>query len=157
MSSGKNSKRNKTKSCKASYSNSNREYERAFQAQHAKATAFGGGSLLDPSPSEISNLLEISRPQRGGVVVDLFKNNETTLNVQTELTECPSTTAKHAPIEEEDYSPMGVWIDSNLVGRLLGKDQTDIDYLQSTGLITTIEFSVSKGVGNLKLSILDTE
>jgi len=113
--------------------------------------------LFNPSPSEIRNLLEIARPQRGGVAVDLFKNTETIINVQTELTEYPSTPAKLAPIEGEDFYPMGVWIDNNLVGRLLGKDQADIDYLQNTGFITTIEFSVSEGVGNLKLSILDTE
>jgi hypothetical protein len=46
MSNGKSSKRSKTKLHKASYSNSSREYERAFQAHYAKDGSFGGGNFL---------------------------------------------------------------------------------------------------------------
>lgn len=47
MSNGRRNKKSRSKLCKGSYSINQVLYERAFQAQPAKATAFGGGRLLD--------------------------------------------------------------------------------------------------------------
>ncbi|HML41259.1 MAG TPA: DEAD/DEAH box helicase [Bellilinea sp.] len=113
--------------------------------------------LFNPSPTEVRNLLEIVRPQRGGIVVDLFKNEETTCVVESRVDEQPPTPAILNYIGNPDYPSIGICIEDQLVGEVYIKDQADMDYLQQSGFLGVIEFSSSSGVGNLHLAIPSPE
>ncbi len=113
--------------------------------------------LFDASPNEVRNLLEISRTERGGVVVDLFNTGRAKLNIITEREEYPPTEVTLKRLEESELSPVGVWDGKDLVGTVSSRDQSDIVSLMNTGISFSLEYSVSSNSGLLNLTLIEPE
>lgn len=113
--------------------------------------------FFKPSPSEVRNLLEVVRPQNGGVAVKLFKYGETVLSVKSEFNEYPRTSVNIALIEMSDLSSLGIWDGDSLIGKIYSQDQSDIEYLLKLGFLDVIEFSSSSGIGKLSLKFFEIE
>lgn len=113
--------------------------------------------MFEASVAELRNLLEFSRDHRGGVAVDLITKESTELRVISNYTEFTQSDALLRPIEDTELSPVGVWVEDELVGRIHSRDQADIQSLLSTGLSFSIKFSALSGEGLLVLELLDPE
>jgi superfamily II DNA/RNA helicase len=113
--------------------------------------------LFDASPNEIRNLLEISRVQRGGVVVDLFNIGQAELTIGTEQKEYVPTEVTLQRIGDSEFAPVGVWDGNNLVGTIFSGDQSDIVDLMNTGIAFLAEYSVVSGNSLLNLRLIEPE
>jgi hypothetical protein len=113
--------------------------------------------MLNASPLELRNLLEFARDRRAGVAVELIAQEAAELNVESDVLEFPQSSASLATIDESDLSPIGIWVEETLVGRIRSCDQADIKSLLNTGLTLGVQFSSSFGEGLLGLQLVDPE
>jgi hypothetical protein len=117
----------------------------------------GWQQMLDASPLELRNLLEFARDRRAGVAVELIAQETTELEVESDVFGFPQSSASLAPIDDSDLSPIGIWVEEALVGRIRSCDQADIKSLLNTGLTLGAQFSSSFGEGLLRLQLVDPE
>jgi hypothetical protein len=112
---------------------------------------------FEASVAELRNLLEFSRDHRGGVAVDLITKESTELKVISSHTEFAQSDALLRSTEDTELSPIGIWVEDELVGQIYSRDQADIQSLTGTGLSFSTKFSASSGEGLLRLELLDPE
>ena len=112
---------------------------------------------FDASPAELRSLLQFSRTQRGGVAVDLVNHESAELEVESDIVDLPKTEVSLVSINDTEFSTIGVWVEDKLVGRVLSRDQADIQSLLDTGLIFSVEFSAASGKGLLELRLFDPD
>lgn len=112
---------------------------------------------FNASVADLRNLLEFSRNQRGGVAVDLLTQETAKIEVLSNISDFPPSDASLKRIEDLELSPIGIWVDKELVGRVLSRDQADIQSLLNTGLTFSVKFSASSGKGLLELQLVDPE
>jgi hypothetical protein len=113
--------------------------------------------MLDASPLELRNLLEFARDRRAGVAVELIAQETAELEVESDVFGFPQSSASLAPIDESDLSPIGIWVEEVLVGRIRSCDQADVKSLLNTGLTLGVQFSSSFGEGLIRLQLVDPE
>lgn len=111
--------------------------------------------VFEASVTELRNLLEFSRDQVKGVAVDLVAHGFARVAVESTVNEFSESSAKLAPVDESELSPIGIWVNEQFVGQVFSKDQVDIQSILNSGLIITIKFSASSGKGSLELQLVD--
>lgn len=111
--------------------------------------------VFEASVTELRNLLEFSRDQVKGVAVDLVAHGFARVAVESTVNEFSESSAKLAPVDESELSPIGIWVNEQFVGQVFSKDQVDIQSILNSGLIITIKFSASSGKGFLELQLVD--
>jgi len=112
---------------------------------------------FEASPVELRNLLEFSRDQQGGIAVKLISQEMAELEVESNIFEFSESNVSLAPIGDSELSPIGIWVGEELVGRILSRDQADIQSILNAGLTLSVKFSVSSGKGFLELGLVDPE
>lgn len=112
---------------------------------------------FEASPVELRNLLEFSRDQQGGIAVELISQEMAELEIESNVFEFSESNASLASIDDSELSPIGIWVGEELVGRILSRDQADVQSLINTGLILSVKFSASSGKGFLELRLMDPE
>lgn len=111
--------------------------------------------IFNASVVELRNLLEFARDKKGGAAVDLIIKERTELEVESDITDFLQSDASLLPIDKSELSPIGIWVGDQLVGRVLSRDQSDIQNLLHSGLIFSIKFSATAGKGLLELQLVD--
>lgn len=111
---------------------------------------------FEASIPELRNLLEFARVRRGGIAAKVLNNGTATINVQALVDDFPSSYVSLKPENESDLSPIGIWLNGNLVDRIPSRDQADIASLMSTGLVVA-KIEIRSGNGTLDLSLISTE
>jgi hypothetical protein len=108
-----------------------------------------------PSIAEIRSLLDYSKDPRGGVAAELITRESVELEVESDVDESAPCDARLAPVGGSGASPVGIWAGEQLVGRVLSRDQIDVQFLLGTGLPLSVKFSASSGAGVLELRLVD--
>jgi replicative superfamily II helicase len=111
---------------------------------------------FDASVPELRNLLEFARIRHGGIAAEVIKRGTATINVQALTDDIPSSYVSLKPEDESDLSPIGIWLNGNLVARISSRDQADIASLMSTGLMVA-KLEINSGKGTLDLSLISAE
>jgi len=108
-----------------------------------------------PSIAELRSLLDYSRDRRGGVAAELITRESAELEVESDVGDSAPCDARLAPVDGSEASPVGIWAGEQLVGRVLSRDQADVQGLLGTGLPLSVKFSASSGTGVLELRLVD--
>lgn len=106
------------------------------------------------SQTELRLLLDFCRSRKGGAVAELINNGSTSITVDTEISDFESSHVTISPLENTDIATLGIWTGDSLVGRILTKDQYDLQTIFSLGLDYNIDFSVKSGSGSLQINLL---
>ena len=104
---------------------------------------------FDATIPELRNLLEFARSRSGGVAVDVITKGIATIDIEVMTSEVPSSDARLALLNENELSPIGIWVEENLVGRIASRDQADILGLLSSGLMVLAKCEIISGKGKL--------
>jgi hypothetical protein len=91
----------------------------------------------------------------GGVAVDLINDEVATIQVSSDLDDYPESDATLAAIDATQLSPLGIWVNGELVGSILSRDQADVQYIIDSGLITRQRFSVSSNEARLQFQLVN--
>jgi len=113
--------------------------------------------VFEASITELRNLLEFSRDQVKGVAVDLIENESARIDVESTTDNLPESSAKLAALDESTLSPIGIWVNDQLVGQVFSRDQVDVQSILNSGLIISTKFSASSGKGILELQLVDPD
>lgn len=112
--------------------------------------------IFKASVPELRNLLEFARIRRGGLAADVINRGSKKIEVYALEKEIPLTDASLRFESESDLSPIGVWVNENLVARIASRDQADVSSLVSTGLISA-QVEIVSGKGMLELRLQNIE
>lgn len=110
---------------------------------------------FEASVTELRNLLEFSRDEVKGAAVDLIMNGSATLGVESAINKFPEQDVSLNPIDDSQFSPIGIWFENQLIGQVFGKDQVDLQSILGSGLIVSAKFSATSGKGFLTLNLVD--
>jgi hypothetical protein len=109
------------------------------------------------SVADLRNLLEYCRDYRGGIAVDLIYDEQATFEVQSFVGELSQQGADLKSTGDSAFAPIGIWVESQLVGQIPSKDQTDIQNILNIGLMIDAKFSASENRGKLELTLIDPD
>lgn len=112
--------------------------------------------IFRASAPELRNLLEFARIRRGGLAADVINRGSKKIEIYALEKEIPLTDASLRLESESDLSPIGVWVNENLVARIASRDQADVSSLVSTGLISA-QVEIISGKGMLELRLQNIE
>ncbi|MFC1930684.1 DEAD/DEAH box helicase [Chloroflexota bacterium] len=112
-------------------------------------------SEFEASVSELRNLLEFSRNRVGGVAVDLINEEAATIQVKSDFDDYPEADATLAAIDDSELSPLGIWVNEELVGSIFSRDQADVQNIIDSGLITRQQFSASSNEARLQFQLVN--
>lgn len=112
-------------------------------------------NLFSASGTEIKLLLEFCRDKKGGPAADWLLNETTSLKVDTELTELPSSEVSLSTQDDLELSSVGVWLGPDLVGKVTCRDQNDVQMILSSGLDYSALLSVTSGIGTLRIDLVN--
>ncbi|MFC2047476.1 hypothetical protein ACFLTK_04305 [Chloroflexota bacterium] len=106
---------------------------------------------------ELRNLLEFSRDQVGGAAVELIRNESANVKVESTVENFPKSAALLTPIEDSEFSQIGVFSGDQLLGHILNRDQADIKSILDSELPIETNYSAENGKGTLELKLIDPD
>ncbi len=110
---------------------------------------------FEASVTELRNLLEFSRNKVKGAAADLIMRESATLEVESAINDSTESDVSLIPIDDSEFSPIGIWSENQLLGQVFGKDQADLQSILDSGLVVTAKFSATSGKGLLTLKLVD--
>jgi hypothetical protein len=113
--------------------------------------------LFSASITELRQLLEFCRDQKGGSVAQLLINGKASITADTDLVDLPRSEAALSPTEDDELYSLGIWVNGDLMGKVASRDQADVQAIVSSGLDYSVVFSVNSGVGTLEMELMDPE
>ena len=108
-----------------------------------------------PSVAEVRSLLDYARDHRGGVAVEVIAEGIAELEVESDFGDFGKSETRLAPVDDSDPAPIGIWVGQELVGRVLSRDQADVQILVDTGLALSAKFWSSSAKAHLELRLVD--
>jgi hypothetical protein len=105
-----------------------------------------------PNGPELRDLLECVRRRRGNIIYMAASSTNTTIRVQALVENCDPIVVLVRPIAELELSPLGVYAGDDLLGRIQGRDQIDVQVLLHSGVRFGTTFSARQGRGELHLT-----